>query len=1060
VGWTLPKALKWFKPRQLKGIDIPYQAEPAAASASLPVACLACYFVRMILRAAISICLYFLIGIVPATAEDWPAYRADSARSGYTAEPIPNQLVLRWVYRSEHAPRPAWPTSERIDFDRVFEPIIMADTVLFGSSVDDQVYAIDGKSGKTKWTFFTGAPVRFAPFGWQDRVFVVSDDGWLYALALVDGSVLWKHRGGPDGAMVLGNERLISKWPARGGPVVMDGVVYFSAGVWPSDGVHLHALDANTGEPVWSNGGTGKIFMAQPHGGAEAESGVSAQGYLVVSGDQLLVPTGRAVPAFFDRNDGRLRHYHLQKNQQRGGSRALVADRFLINAGCLFDLESGELSSQIGHGSVVAVGGGLVQATGRSLKAYRWQDAQVIDRKGQPQTVRRLEENRLITMEEEILDFIVAGRDAVCGEGGRVSAVDYAGQRTVWWSHQVEGKALGLAAANGRLVVSTDHGLVYCFDGDPAVGGEAADSRPQQVVPESNAAKVTAAAATAAEQILNGSNVAAGFCVDLGAGSGELAIELAGKSELQIYAVESDAHKVATARRRLSQLGLNGSRVTVVHADPASVALPRYFANLVVSSRALEGALPDEITQAMKRIQRPSGGVVCTGRIDAMQFDERGPLEGAGSWTHQNSNPANTLCSDDAAIKGPLSMFWFRDVEFEIPNRHGQGPAPLVHRGCMVVGGIDAIVCLDAYNGRLLWTFELPGNLADYDGIHHDVGVGEAGSNFCLSDDAVFLKNAGRCFRIDFFSGELLGEFAAPVPEGSENRNWGFLAYSDGLLYGSVLDDSHRVSPRYSLTKLRTESLRFFALDAKTGEVRWLFDPKHSIRNNAIAVSGERVFIVDRPLVEADHVANPKRGGKHEKKLSAEEVPPGVLLAFDAKTGAELWRNDEDIFATQLAVSEAHSTLMMNYQAVRHNFFGLPSETGGRLAGIDINTGKRRWDHAATYQTRPLINDYTIYAQGGAWNLITGEEVPFDFERSYGCGQISASTHLMLFRSATLGYKDLSRDEGTENYGGIRPSCWINAIPANGLVLVPDGSSKCQCSYQMRAWFALQPAEG
>ena len=1021
----------------------------------MPIAGAGCYRDPMKLRAALSLHLIVLTGVIPVAAEDWPAYRADSARSGYTAESIPNQLALRWVHRSTQAPRPAWPTSERIDFDRVFQPIIMGDTVLFGSSVDDQVYAIDGKSGTTKWTFFTGAPVRFAPFGWQDRVFVVSDDGWLYALALIDGSVLWKHRGGPDGALVLGNERMISKWPARGGPVVMDGVVYFSAGVWPSDGVHLHALDAKTGKPVWSNGETGKIFMAQPHGGAEAESGVSAQGYLVVSGDQLLVPTGRAVPAFFDRSNGRLRHYHLQKNQQRGGSRAMVADQYLVNAGCLFDLESGELSSQIGHGPVVAVGDGVVQATGRSLKASRWQDAQVIDRKGQPQKVRRLEESRLITMEAEILDFIVAGRDAVCGEDGRVSAVDYAGQRTVWWSHKVEGQALGLAAANGRLVVSTDQGLIYCFDGDPTARDGVVGAGPEAGVSDS-----TIAAVAAAEQILQGSNVSAGFCVDLGAGRGDLAIELAKQSDLQIYAVESDERKVATARRRLSELGLYGSRVTVVHADPATLAFPKYFANLVVSSQSLEGALSDEIQKAMQRIQRPSGGIVCTGRVGAMQFDERGPLQGSGSWTHQNSNPANTLCSDDAAIKGPLSMFWFRDVEFEIPNRHGQGPAPLVHRGCMVVGGINAIACLDAYNGRMLWTFDMEGNLADYDGIHHDVGVGETGSNFCLSDDAVFLKNGGRCFRIDLFSGELLGEFAAPAPQGGDNQNWGFLAYSDGLLYGSVLDDSHRVSPRYSLSKLRTESLRFFALDAKTGELKWQFDPRHSIRNNAIAVTAERVFIVDRPLVETDHVANPKRGGKHDKKLPAGEVPPGVLIAFDSKTGEELWRNDEDIFATQLAVSEAHSTLMMNYQAVRHNFFGLPSETGGRLAGIDIETGKRRWDHAATYQTRPLINDYTIFAQGGAWNLITGEEVPFELERSYGCGQISASTHLMLFRSATLGYKDLSRDAGTENYGGIRPSCWINAIPANGLVLVPDGSSKCQCSYQMRAWFALQPADG
>jgi outer membrane protein assembly factor BamB len=1005
----------------------------------------------MKLPAALLFCLILVSGFHSVSAEDWPMYRADATRSGSTAESIPNQLALRWVHRSAYPPRPAWPTSDRIDFDLVFQPVIMGDTVLFGSSVDDQVYAIDGRSGKTKWTFFTGAPVRFAPCGWKDRVFVASDDGWLYALALEDGQVLWKHRGGPDDAMVLGNERMISKWPARGGPVVVDGVVYFSAGVWPSDGVHLHALDAETGEPKWSNGETGKIFMAQPHGGAEAESGVSAQGYLVASSDQLLVPTGRAVPAFFDRGTGGLLHYHLQKNQQRGGTRAMVADQFLINAGCLFDLESGDLSSQIGLGPVVAVGDGVVQATGRSLKASRWQDVQVIDRKGQPQKVRRLEESRLITMEREILDFIVAGRDAVCGEDGQVSAVDYAGQRTVWWSHEVEGKALGLAAANGRLVVSTDAGLVYCFDGDPAPANGAAKTSPKES--SSNSAVVAAA-----EEILQRSGISEGFCVDLGSGSGDLAIELARKSKLQIYAVESDGERVAAAWRRLSELGLYGSRVTVVHADPATVAFPKYFANLVVSSQSLEHEISAELLAQMKRLQRPSGGIVCTGRVDAMKIDERGPLEGSGSWTHQNSNAANTLCSDDAAIKGPLSMFWFRDVDFEIPNRHGQGPAPLVHRGCMVVGGVDGIACLDAYNGRTMWTFELPGNLADYDGIHHDVGVGEAGSNFCLSDDAVFLKNAGRCFRIDLLTGEVLGEFAAPVAEKGESRNWGFLAYHDGLLYGSVLNDEHRVSPRYSLTKLRTESVRFFALDAKTGEVKWQFDPKHSIRNNAIAVSGEKVFLVDRPLVENDHVANPKRGGKHEAKLPADKVPPGILLALDSKTGDEIWRNEEDIFATQLAVSEAHSTLMMNYQAVRHSFFGLPSEIGGRLAGIDIETGKRRWDHAATYQTRPLINDYTIFAQGGAWNLITGEEVPFEFERSYGCGQISSSTNLMLFRSATLGYKDLSRDAGTENWGGIRPSCWINAVPANGLVLVPDGSSKCQCSYQMRAWFALQPA--
>ena len=77
-----------------------------------------------------------------------------------------------------------------------------------------------------------------------------------------------------------------------------------------------------------------------------------------------------------------------------------------------------------------------------------------------------------------------------------------------------------------------------------------------------------------------------------------------------------------------------------------------------------------------------------------------------------------------------------------------------------------------------------------------------------------------------------------------------------------------------------------------------------------------------------------------------------------------------------------------------------------------------------------VINDDVVYAEGGAWRLKTGETVPWKFERSYGCGQIAASRRMMVFRSATLGYLDLARNAGVENFGGIRPSCWFSAIPA------------------------------
>ena len=164
-----------------------------------------------------------LLGIIAFTTysnadEDWPTYRADTARSGFTSQSLPDSLNLQWTYQARHAPRPAWPTSDRIHFDFVNHPIVTGNTVLFGTSANDKVIALDLDSGLQRWAFYTEGPVRFAPAAWRDRIFVASDDGWLYALALSDGKLLWKHRGGPNDRKCLGNDRMISRWPARGGP--------------------------------------------------------------------------------------------------------------------------------------------------------------------------------------------------------------------------------------------------------------------------------------------------------------------------------------------------------------------------------------------------------------------------------------------------------------------------------------------------------------------------------------------------------------------------------------------------------------------------------------------------------------------------------------------------------------------------------------------------------------------------------------------------------------------------------------------------------------------------
>ena len=99
------------------------------------------------LRLSLLLTLTFAV-FQPTSAADWPTYRADAARSGYSSEALPNRLELRWVYRGPHAPKPAWRASDRMHFDFAFQPIIVGETVIFGNSADDQVVAIDAKTGR------------------------------------------------------------------------------------------------------------------------------------------------------------------------------------------------------------------------------------------------------------------------------------------------------------------------------------------------------------------------------------------------------------------------------------------------------------------------------------------------------------------------------------------------------------------------------------------------------------------------------------------------------------------------------------------------------------------------------------------------------------------------------------------------------------------------------------------------------------------------------------------------------------------------------------------------
>ncbi len=1010
----------------------------------------------------------------PGDAGDWPMFRHDAARTGHTPEELAAELFPQWVYRHPEAPRPAWPRRGRLSFDRAYEPVIARDILCFGSSADGALYALDAATGRVLWTFQTDAPIRVAPAIAGDVVLAGSDDGFFYCLELHSGEERWRLRAAPEPDFLLGNEALISRWTVRGGPAVEGGVVYFAAGIWPSEGIHLYAVDIATGKVIWANRDSGGIHMPQPHGGAEATSGVSAQGHLVVTDTQIFLPTGRAVPAAFDRRDGRFQYYHLQRNGHVGGAAAMAVDGSLFNGGVRFAATSGELEEKLGPGATAALasGSGVVRAAGDGLALYQWAEREKVDRKGRALMWRGLEETCRIPNAGAVSAVITAGSGIVSGGDGRVTLSDQIEQR-VLWSAPVEGVARALAVAGGRLYVSTEEGVIHCFGRErvpsaPTPASTAAATRP--AIADDSQSEFFAGLAT---ETIDRTGVTSGFCVDLGAGDGTFALELARRSNLIIYGVESDRDLVERARSKLRRAGLYGQRVVMHHRPLDATHYPNYFADLVVSSHAARSAreakgrseqsgTPHDqksLRREAERLQRPYGGVIALGPPGAIEVQRRGPLAGAGSWTHQYADPANTICSQDE-VKGRLRLLWFREVDQDLTQRHGRGPSPLFVDGMILSEGLDSLVAVSAYNGRLLWEYALPGILRAYDGDHL-MGTAGTHSNYCAGDASVFVRRADACLEIDLATGKLKREIKLPEhrdTRGERNatnqvaatpRRWGYIATADGLLFGSAADPQHVVTYRYKpggdLSAQLTESSSFFAIDLDTSRILWHYKAEHSIRHNAIAIGAGRVYLIDRPQAAYDR----KRGRRPEQ--ARDET--GALLALDARSGEVLWRNDRDIYGTVLALDVASQALLMSYQPTD---FRLASEVGGRLTVFGTPNGHRRWEKKAQYRSRPSINGGTIYAQGGAWDVGSGEERQFPLNRSYGCGILASGRHLMVFRSATLGYVEIGGSRGVENFGGMRPGCWINAIPAGGLVLVPDGSSGCVCSYQNKAWVALE----
>ena len=269
---------------------------------------------------------FLVIGSSTLPAADWPMWRYDAEHRAASPEQLPDQLELQWTLKLSQREQ-VWDdplNHDLMPYDRIFEPIVLGDRIFLTFNDSDKVVAYNTSDGSESWSFYTNGPVRLPPVGDNGNVYVTSDDGFLYCLAADTGKLRWKFRGGPGPLKVLGNKRIISAWPARGGPVIRDGHLYFATSIWPFMGTFIYSLNADTGAVEWVNDSTGAQYIKQPHS-APSFAGVAPQGTLVATDKYLLVPGGRSVPAAFDRSTGKFVHFEINAGGKGNGGSFVIA---------------------------------------------------------------------------------------------------------------------------------------------------------------------------------------------------------------------------------------------------------------------------------------------------------------------------------------------------------------------------------------------------------------------------------------------------------------------------------------------------------------------------------------------------------------------------------------------------------------------------------------------------------------------------------------------------------------------------------------------------------------
>jgi outer membrane protein assembly factor BamB len=990
----------------------------------------------------------------------WTTYHRDNHRSAVSREVLPEGLHLAWSRAPMAPPAPAWPPPRTdnpsaghfgleatLTYDRAYHPVLAQGRAVFSAHATDAVVCLDLTTGRELWRTALEGPPRLAPTIAHGRVYVGSDDGYLYCLDFATGREQWRYHPGGEDRRMMGNGRVISQWPLRSGVCVDDGVAYVCAGLFPTLGTYLCAVDARTGKELWKQ-----------------SLGVSPQGYLLATPARLFVPTGRTPYQVFDRTGKRLGSLGRSQSWGKdlpGGCCAIVVNETLATGPGeggkihLFDLKSTE--------SIVRTPGRALVVDGRTAYMLGEKEVTALARdqyvRGQGPKKRWISPCAPADVMLKVGDRLVLG-----GEKGIEIFAAGSGQRLEALALP-PGRLEGLAFHAGSLLASMADGTIHCFQTGTAASVAV---RPEHTVPACSAASLAQA-----KGLLAWCGFHKGWILVDGAESAELAVGLAQAGDLRVVVCERDAAKADSLRTSLCRSGLLGTKLAVHALSSDTLPYRPYLFNVIVAGSAPE--------KELFRVLRPLGGRLVAGNALSPSVPgktiappagfpcafERGNVPGSAEWTHVYGDPGNTACSNDRMSFGEFSVLWYgRPGPRFMFERHIKGAAPLYSNGTILVNGKDYTAGVDAYNGAMLWETHIPGS--GRMALLKDCG------NMVVADNRLYNAVDNNCLVFGARSGQELARY--PVSRYStKERHWGYVAAWDDLLIGSSTRENAELTPGvkedydtvwYQFKPVVT-SLDVFGLNRADGTPRWRYVPKQGV------VLNPTFGIVDGLVCFVESTNPATRDDEDGKITLAELFRNGPrLTALKVATGDVAWSVPIDLAAFQHAIYLSGKDGVLVLTGSRHDMVGKEKLIQYQMVGVSCADGKELWrndntpsranilngGHGEQTQHPTIVGD-VVYGPGFARKLHTGEEMPgWKWNKSPQCATVSSSSTCAFSRQGgNPTIADLATGKETKLTRVTRPSCWINTLPVGGLVVIPEGSSGCTCGYSIQTTLALAP---